>query len=68
MGPTSTYDRKEAAPRIWQFMLKHIINLDQVLLDIKRARATIGPKSQFYIDEIKLVGYVYSAEERLLDS
>ncbi len=49
-------------------MLEHIINLDQVLLDIKRARATISPKSQFYIDRIKLVGYVYSTEGRLLDS
>jgi hypothetical protein len=39
-----------------------------VLLDIKRAEAIIGSKSQFYIDRIKLVGYVYSAEERLLDS
>jgi hypothetical protein len=39
-----------------------------VLLDIERARATIGPKSQFYIDRIKLVGYVCSTEERLLNS
>jgi hypothetical protein len=49
-------------------MLEYIINLDQVLSDIKRAGATIGPKSQFYIDRIKLVGYVCSTEERLLDS
>ncbi len=68
IGPTSIYNKKEAASRIQQFMLKHIINLDQVLLDIKRARATIGPKSQFYIDEIKLVSYVYNTKERLLDS
>jgi hypothetical protein len=39
-----------------------------VLLDIERAGAIIGPKSQFYIDRIKLVGYVYSAKERLLDN
>jgi hypothetical protein len=49
-------------------MLEYIINLDWVLLDIERAGATIGPKSQFYMDGIKLVGYVYSAKGRLLDS
>ncbi len=68
MGPTSTYDGKEAAPGIRQFMLEHIINLDRVLSDIERAGATIGPKSQFCMDGIKLVGYVCGAEGRLPDS
>jgi hypothetical protein len=68
LGPRTRYGDKEAAPGIRRFVLEHLCNLDQVLADIERAGATIGPKSQFGVDGIKLVGYVCHAEGRSPDS
>ena len=68
-GPYNDYNSKESLPRIYQFMLEHIQNLDKVLEQIKRAGASIsGLKSQFYIDGINIVGFVCSIEGRLLAS
>jgi hypothetical protein len=44
-GPRTYYNYKEVVPGVRRFILKHIQNLDQVLERIKRAGATIGPKS-----------------------
>lgn len=47
--PKTTYNKRELAPEIRQYMVKHIQNLDKVLADLEQAGVTIaGAKSQFY--------------------
>jgi hypothetical protein len=67
-GPMSTYDDIEVLPRIRKFVIEHIQSLDRTLVQIERAGGPIGPKSQFCIDGISLVGFVYGAEGRSPDS
>jgi hypothetical protein len=64
-GPYNDYNGEESLPGIRWFMLEYIQNLDKVLERIKRAGASIsGLKSQFYIDGMNVVGFVYGAEGR----
>ena len=67
-GPTTSYNRNEVIPGIRQFVLEHIQALDRTLVRIERARCTIGPKSQFCIDGINVVGFVCGAEGRSPDT
>ena len=67
-GPTSTYNNEEIAPGIRRYVQEHILNLDAVLVDIERAGGTIGPKSQFCLAGMKLVGFVCGAGGRSPDS
>jgi hypothetical protein len=67
-GPLSTYNDKEVIPSVQQFVLKHIQSLDRTLVRLKRARCTIGPKSQFCINGISIVGFVCGAEGQSPDS
>ena len=47
--PKTTYNNKELAPEIKQYVIEHIQNLDQVLADLEQAGITIAKaKSQFY--------------------
>jgi hypothetical protein len=48
--------------------LEHIYSLDRTLEHLERAGCKIGPKSQFCMDGIKIVGFVYGAEGRSPDS
>ena len=66
-GPLSRYDDKETLPGIRQFVIEHIQGIDKALVRLERAGCTIGLKLQFYIDGIKLVGFVCRAEGRSLD-
>ena len=45
-------------------MVEHIQNLDATLCDLERAGCTIGPKSQFCMNGIKMVGYICDADGR----
>jgi hypothetical protein len=55
-------------PGIRQFVLEYIQSLDKTLVRLERAGCTIGPKSQFCIDGINIVGFVYRAKGRSLDN
>jgi RNase H-like domain found in reverse transcriptase/Integrase zinc binding domain len=63
-GPKTYYGFEEIVPGIRRFMLEHIRNLDATLERIERAGATIGPKSQFCMPGLKLVGFVTDADGR----
>ena len=61
-GPLFMYNDKEVIPGIRQYVLEHIQSLDRTLVRLERAGCTIGPKSQFCIDGISIVGFVCRAE------
>jgi hypothetical protein len=43
-------------------VFKHLQNLNKALKQIKRAKASIRPKSQFYYNSISIIGFVYSCK------
>jgi hypothetical protein len=65
-GPKTYYNYEEVVPGIRYYILEYIRNLDTTLEWIERARATIRPKSQFYIPGLKLVSYVTNTDKRYL--
>ena len=67
-GPTTTYNDKELEPGLRQYVVEHIQNLDATLCDLERAGCTIGPKSQFCMDGIKMVGYICDGDGRKPES
>ena len=67
-GLLSMYDNKEVIPGIRQYVLEHIQSLDRTLVRLERARCTIRLKSQFCINRISIVSFVYRAKGRNLDS
>ena len=67
-GPTTAYNGEEAFPGVRKYVLEHIQALDRTLVRIERAGCTIGPKSQFCIDGINIVGFVCGAEGRSPDT
>jgi hypothetical protein len=58
------YNGDEILPRVRRFMFKHLQNLDKTLERIERAGATISTKSQFCLDGINIVGFVYNSKGR----
>lgn len=66
--PKSEYDGEEGLPGIRRFVMEHIQLLDKTLARIERAGCTIGPKSQFCIDGIRVVGFICGVEGRRPDS
>ena len=67
-GPLTSYEDREVLPRIRQYVIEHIQSLDRTLVRLERAGCTIGPKSQFCMDGINIVGFVCGAEGRSPDS
>jgi hypothetical protein len=67
-GLLSTYNKSKVLPRICQYIIEHIQSLDRTLVCLERAGCTIGPKSQFCIDGINVVGFVCRAEGRSPDN
>jgi len=67
-GPRTYYDHEEVTPGIRRFMLEHIQNINHVLERVERARATIGPKSQFCLPGLRMVGFVTDADRRRPDT
>jgi hypothetical protein len=63
-GPKTYYNYKEVVPGIRYYILEYIRNLDITLKWIERARATIRPKSQFYIPRLKLISYITNIDKR----
>jgi hypothetical protein len=65
--PKSKYNDEEILgfPGVRRFILKYIQSLNAVLADLERARFIISAeKSVFYITGLKIVRYVYDANER----
>ena len=67
-GPLSAYNNEEALLGIRRFVMEHIQALDRTLVRLERAGCTIGLKSQFCMDGIKIVGFVCGVEGRTPDS
>jgi hypothetical protein len=63
-GPTTTYNNTEVLPGVRQFVIEYIQVLDRILECIEQAGYTIGPKLQFCISRIVIVGFIYRAEGR----
>ena len=63
-GSRSFYNNEESLPGIRKFVLEHMQNLDKVLERFERAGATVGPKSQYCLPGLKIVGYVTDSEGR----
>ena len=66
-GPTTTYNNTKVLLGVRKFVIEYIQALDRTLERIKQARCTIGPKSQFYINRVVLIGFVCSAKGRTLE-
>lgn len=61
-GPKTIYNNKKLVLGIRQYVVEHIQNLDKILIDLKQAGITIAKaKVQFCQDGIKIVGYIYDA-------
>ena len=66
-GLRSRYNNKEepGLPRVRKFVLEYLQNLDRVLTNIERSRATISVKKlMFYQADLKIIGYVCDANGR----
>jgi len=58
------YNRKLKLLRIRRFVFKHLQNLNKALKRIKRAKASIKPKSQFCYNSISIISFVYNFKGR----
>jgi len=58
------YNKELKLLRIYQFVFEHLQNLDKALKQIKRAKAFIKPKLQFYYNNISIISFVYSFRGR----
>jgi RNase H-like domain found in reverse transcriptase len=67
-GPRTRYNDEEVAPGIRRFVLEHFQNLDRVLVAVELAGGVIGPKSQWCMDGIVVVGFVCGSEGRSPES
>ena len=63
-GLYTNYSRELKLLRIRRFVFEHLQNLDKALKQIKRAKASIRPKSQFYYNSISIISFVYSFRGR----
>ena len=58
------YSRELKLFRIRRFVFEHLQNLNKALKRIKRAKASIKPKLQFYYNSISIISFVYSSKRR----
>jgi hypothetical protein len=63
-GLYTDYDRELILPGIRRFVYEYLQNLDIILNRVKRARASIREKSQFYINRIVIIRFVYRSLRR----
>ena len=59
-----TYSNKEALFRIRRYVYEYIQNLDKTIDQIKRVRACIKAKLQFYYNGMNIVRYIYKYNSR----
>ena len=67
-GLYTNYNREEVLPSIQRFILEHIQNLNKTLERIKRARAFISAKSQFYKNGLNIIRFIYNLKGRELST
>ena len=60
------YSKKLKLFRICRFIFKHLQNLNKALNQIKRAKAFIRLKLQFYYNSISIISFVYSFKGKSL--
>ena len=65
-GLYTDYSRELKLLRICRFIFEHLQNLNKALDRIKRAKAFIRLKSQFFYNSISIVSFVYSFGGRSL--
>ena len=65
-GLYTDYSKELKLFRICRFIFKHLQNLNKALNRIKRAKASIRLKSQFYYNSISIISFVYSFRGRSL--
>jgi hypothetical protein len=65
-GLYTNYNKELKLLRIRQFVFKYLQNLDKALKQIKRAKASIRPKSQFCYNSISIISFVYNFRRRSL--
>jgi hypothetical protein len=65
-GLYTDYNRKLKLFRVCRFIFEHLQNLNKALKQIKRAKASIKPKSQFYYNSISIISFVYNFGGRSL--
>jgi hypothetical protein len=59
-GPKTIYNNKKIIFRIRRYILEHIIWMDRILADLKRAECTIlKAKSQFYMPRLRVIKFIY---------
>jgi hypothetical protein len=70
-GLKSRYNDEEVSDLsdVRRFVLKYIQNLNVVLINLKRARATVSiKKSIFCIIKLKIIKYIYNADGKHSDA
>ena len=65
-GLYTNYNRELKLLRIRRFVFKYLQNLNKALKQIKRAKASIKLKLQFYYNSISIISFVYSFKRRSL--
>ena len=65
-GLYTDYSKELKLFKICRFIFEHLQNLNKALNRIKRAKASIKPKSQFCYNSISIIGFVYSFRGRSL--
>ena len=50
--------------KVYRYIFKYLINLNKIIKRIKRANTIIKPKSQFYYNNIIIIGFIYSFKRR----
>jgi hypothetical protein len=57
-GPYINYNRELKLFKVCRFIFEHLQNLDKALNRIKRAKASIKLKLQFYYNSISIISFV----------
>jgi hypothetical protein len=65
-GLYTDYSKELKLLRVYRFIFEYLQNLNKALKQIKRAKASIKPKLQFYYNSISIISFVYSFRRRSL--
>jgi hypothetical protein len=63
-GPYTDYSKELKLFRVYRFIFEYLQNLNKALKQIKRAKASIKLKSQFYYNSISIISFVYNFKGR----
>ena len=60
-GLYTDYNRELKLLRVYQFIFKHLQNLNKALNQIKQAKASIKLKLQFCYNSISIISFIYNS-------